>query len=318
MLLPTLRQRKEKHLWQGYNFIMRLQKRYLPLVTFSILALLVALWAGLLRIGWSLPSFPKLVMAHGPLMVCGFLGTLIPLERAVAIRQKWMFAAPILTALGWVTLLISPTIFGAASFTLGSLITLAILLYMFKQEPKIHMGIMTAGSFAWVVGNILWMTGMPIFKLVFWWMAFLVLTIAGERLELSRILRPTPRADPVLRLFHCHYPTWSRNHRRQLRSWHPPKRARTSCSRNLVRPQRHRHPQSAPFHATDTLYRILPVCRVSMVDRRGWVNAWARRAGSGSVLRCDIAHRLRWLCYVDDLWACPYHFPGHRSGPNCF
>ncbi len=129
---------------------------------------------------------------------------------------------------------------------------------------------------------------------------------------------PFPQADPVLRLFHCHYSTWSRNHRRQLRSWHPSKRARTSCSRNLVRPQRHRHPQSAPFHATDTLYRILPVCRVSMVDRRGWVNAWARRAGSGSVLRCDIAHRLRWLCHVDDLRACPYHFPGHRSGPDCF
>lgn len=180
---------------------MRLQKRYLPLVTFSILALLAAMWSGLLRIGWSLPSFPKLVMAHGPLMVCGFLGTLIPLERAVAIRQKWMFAAPILTALGWVTLLISPTIFGAASFTLGSLITLAILLYMFKQEPKIHMGIMTAGSFAWVVGNILWMTGMPIFKLVFWWMAFLVLTIAGERLELSRILRPSPRRTQFFGFF---------------------------------------------------------------------------------------------------------------------
>jgi len=124
-------------------------------------------------------------------MVCGFLGTLIPLERAVAIRKKWMFFAPILTAFGWIALLLSSGLIGASLFTIGSVVTLAILVYMFRCEPKIHMGIMLSGSFAWVVGNILWMTGMPIFKMVFWWMSFLVLTIAGERLELSRVLSPS-------------------------------------------------------------------------------------------------------------------------------
>lgn len=168
---------------------MSIQKRYLPFVVLSLLALLAALWAGLLRIGWGLPSFPKLVVAHGPLMVCGFLGTLIPLERAVAIRKKWMFSASILTGLGWILLLAMPDLIGAILFTLGSLVTVAILIYMFKREPKIHMAVMTAGSLAWLVGNVLWMTGVPIFQMVFWWMAFLVLTIAGERLELSRVLR---------------------------------------------------------------------------------------------------------------------------------
>jgi hypothetical protein len=171
---------------------MKIQKRYLPFVAFSLLALLVALWAGLLRLGWSLPTFPNLAMAHGPLMVCGFLGTLIPLERAVAIRRKWMFAAPILTALGWVSLLASPGVLGAALFTLGSLVMLAILAFMLYHEPQIHSVVMAGGALAWVVGNILWMTGMPLFQMVFWWMAFLVLTIAGERLELSRILHPPP------------------------------------------------------------------------------------------------------------------------------
>jgi len=64
-----------------YNFGMRIQKRYFPFVILSLLALLAALWAGLVRLGWTLPVFPSLVMVHGPLMVCGFLGTLIPLER---------------------------------------------------------------------------------------------------------------------------------------------------------------------------------------------------------------------------------------------
>jgi len=169
---------------------MKVQKRYLPLVALSLFALLFALWAGLLRLGWSLPTFPSLAMAHGPLMVCGFLGTLIPLERAVAIRRKWMFSAPALSALGWVLLLASPA--GTVLFTLGSLVTLAILIFMLVREPEIHTLVMAVGGLSWVVGNILWMTGMPVFQMVFWWMAFPILTIAGERLELSRVLRLTP------------------------------------------------------------------------------------------------------------------------------
>ena len=66
---------------------MKLQTRFIPFIAISILALLLAVWAGLLRIGWSLPTFPALSSAHGPLMIAGFLGVLIPLERAVALRQ---------------------------------------------------------------------------------------------------------------------------------------------------------------------------------------------------------------------------------------
>ncbi len=170
---------------------MSIQKRYFPFIALSLFALLFAMWAGLLRMGWPLLSFPELVTAHGPLMVCGFLGTLIPLERAVAIRQRWMFSAPILTGIGWILLIATPGLIGAILFSLGSLITVAILTYMYRQEPKTYTAIMALGSLAWLVGNILWMIGMPIFQIVFWWMAFLVLTIAGERLELSRVLRPS-------------------------------------------------------------------------------------------------------------------------------
>src|SRR5512145_1906340 len=75
---------------------MKLQLRFLPFILLAILALLFALWAGLLRLGWTLPTFDNLALLHGPLMVSGFLGVLIPLERAVAIRQKWMFAVPLI------------------------------------------------------------------------------------------------------------------------------------------------------------------------------------------------------------------------------
>jgi hypothetical protein len=42
-----------------------------------------------------------------------------------------------------------------------------------------------------LVGNIWWLVGAAIYRLVSWWIGFLVLTIAGERLELNRVLRPT-------------------------------------------------------------------------------------------------------------------------------
>ena len=45
------------------------------------------------------------------------------------------------------------------------------------------------GGLAWLAGNLLWLFGEPIPVAVLWWIGFLVLTVAGERLELSRMLR---------------------------------------------------------------------------------------------------------------------------------
>lgn len=171
---------------------MRIQSRFLPFLALAILALLFALWAGLVRIGWEMPSFPNLSIAHGPLMVSGFLGVLIPLERAVAIRQKWMFAVPAAAGLGSIALLLAPFL-GATLLSLASIGALMILAVMARREPHLHTATMLLGALAWVAGNLLWMFGFPIFQIVYLWMAFLVLTIGGERLELSRVLRPPPR-----------------------------------------------------------------------------------------------------------------------------
>ncbi|HJQ14617.1 MAG TPA: hypothetical protein VJ830_07725 [Anaerolineales bacterium] len=174
-----------------------MQIRFIPFVALAILALLFALWAGLVRMGWQLPSFPNLSMAHGPLMVSGFLGVLIPLERAVAIRQRWMFAVPAAAGLGWVTLLFLPLV-GGMLLTLASFGALLILGVMVRCEPHLHTVTMFAGVLAWLAGNVLWLLGLPIFQMVNLWVAFLVLTIGGERLELNRVLRPSTRQ---LRLF---------------------------------------------------------------------------------------------------------------------
>jgi hypothetical protein len=119
-------------------------------------------------------------------MVSGFLGVLIPLERAVAIRQKWMFAVPAIAGLGWIALLVLPFL-GGLLLTLASLGTLAILGVMARRDPHLHTLTMLLGGVAWLTGNILWMSGLAVFQIVYLWMTFLVLTIAGERLELSRV-----------------------------------------------------------------------------------------------------------------------------------
>ncbi len=168
-----------------------MDRRLFPLLALSILALLFALWSGLLRLGWVLPTFDTLTAAHGPLMISGFLGVLIPLERAVAIRQKWMFAVPLLTGAGWISLLIAPAP-GTVLLTLGSLGAVAILGVMVRREPHIHTMTMAVGTLTWAIGNLFWLSGRPIFQIALLWITFLVLTIGGERLELNRVLRPSP------------------------------------------------------------------------------------------------------------------------------
>ena len=165
----------------------------LPFLFLAILGLLAALWAGLIRLGWQLPALtPSLAMLHGPVMISGFLGTLITLERAVAMKQKWMYLPPLLSGLGWLIATIVPKLpFVVILLTLASLGGVAILAEIVRREFALHTVTMFLGAIAWLTGNLLWTFGWQIYQVVFFWMAFLVLTIAGERLELSRVLRPT-------------------------------------------------------------------------------------------------------------------------------
>ena len=172
---------------------MHLNRVPIPFLILAMLALIAALWAGLVRLGWQLPTFtPSLSLAHGPLMISGFLGTLITLERAVALRQKWMYLPPLLAGLGGLlTFLIRTVPLGAILLTLASLGGAAILIEITRRETALHTVIMLLGALSWVTGNLLWLFGWQIFQIVFFWQAFLVLTIVGERLELSRVLRPS-------------------------------------------------------------------------------------------------------------------------------
>ncbi|MFO1266013.1 MAG: hypothetical protein U1F25_06420 [Rubrivivax sp.] len=171
----------------------------LPFLAFGFVALAVATGAGLARLAWPMPDVMAAAAAlHGPLMVCGFFGVVISLERAVAIGKPWAYAAPLATALGSAAALhgaeaAAPWLYlaGAAMLTLASADVLR------RQREGFNVVIALAAA-CWAVGTAAWAFGVPVLRAIPWWLAFLVLTIAGERLELSRFVPRTPRA---VRLF---------------------------------------------------------------------------------------------------------------------
>jgi hypothetical protein len=164
-----------------------------PIAALGLISLFAALWGALLRAGWSLPPiFSDLPSVHGPLMISGFLGTLISLERAVALKARWAYAAPLLSGLGALILAsgVAPAA-GAFLIVLGSVGMAAIFIAIVRRQPALYTYTMALGAAAWFTGNAIWFTGLPILRVAQWWSAFLILTIVGERLELSRLLRLT-------------------------------------------------------------------------------------------------------------------------------
>ncbi len=163
-----------------------------PLLPLLALSLLAALWAGLLRLGWELPPIqPRLAGSHGSLMVSGFLGTLIAIERVVALGRRWGLLVPILSGSGALVLIVGlPLKLGAGLMTLGSAGMVFISVIIIRHQSALYTWTMALGALAWFGGNLLWLRGATIFSVSYWWGGFLLLTIVGERLELSRVRQP--------------------------------------------------------------------------------------------------------------------------------
>lgn len=208
----------------------------LPFLLLAAAPLSAGIWGGLRRIGWDLPgAFADWVSWHGPLMVTGFLGTLISLERAAgfesqpaeggrirmgAVRVRrtegqdvprarrpvprrseagcrasaWAgraaaYAIPLLSGLAAALAMAgSPAGADLACFAAAGLVLLfAFLLLRHPDLPTLAMGL---GAACWLGGNLAWRAGTHLSLAVPAWEGFLLLTIAGERLELSRFLAP--------------------------------------------------------------------------------------------------------------------------------
>ena len=174
----------------------------LPLLIMGFVSLAFGVLAGLARLGWGVPlPSAQLALLHGPLMICGFLGTVIGLERAVALGHRWAYASPLLTGVGGVAILLGfPIYIGGSAMTLGSIVLLAGTTLIMLRQRELFMVTMALGAASWLAGNLLWLAGIPVSGVVALWANFLVLTIAGERLELSRFLPPSSGAKRVFKI----------------------------------------------------------------------------------------------------------------------
>jgi hypothetical protein len=175
------------------------RRRRAPLLALAVVALFAGLWGGLIRLGLSLPSaVTSAAELHGPLMALGFLGMLVSLERAVALDRPWAYVAPLAAGAGALAALAgAPDALGPALVTLGGAVLLAAHLVLHRLQPSAHNAVMGLGAVAWCAAAVLWLTGADVSRFAPLLAGFLVLTIVGERLELTRAVR---RSNLVRRL----------------------------------------------------------------------------------------------------------------------
>lgn len=178
-----------------------------PLLVLGFVSLASGVLGGLLRVGLGGLPAPELAPGlHGVLMVCGFFGTVIALERAVALGARWAYGAPLACGAGGLLLIIGAPPPGLGLLVFGALLLLAANLAILRRQWSLESMTLGAGAACWLVGNLTILAGQPVPAAVPWWLAFFVLTIGGERLELSRYAPRPPAARTAFIAIVCAIP----------------------------------------------------------------------------------------------------------------
>lgn len=172
----------------------RANSQLLPRALVSAIApvAIVGLYGGLSRMTTDLPAAAAASFFHGALVLHGVFGALIPLERAVALREPWAFGAPVTCLLGSLLLVLGFPDQGWAFYALSALWFTAVSIRIVILQPAPFTVALLLGSLALVSADGLLLAGREISEIVALWLAFLVITVAAERLELSRLLRHHP------------------------------------------------------------------------------------------------------------------------------
>ncbi|MEO5736407.1 MAG: hypothetical protein ABIQ82_03000 [Variovorax sp.] len=159
---------------------------------------------GLWRLGVALPdplSFAwtgQVLMVHAALMICGFLGTVIGIERAVAVKHRAALLAPLASGTGALCLVLGQQAAGAWLGVAAAVAFLAVNAVVVRRQRAAHTLLLLVGAAAWLMGNVLFALGHDGNAVFPWWFAFLVMTIAAERLEMTRLMRRRPGASATL------------------------------------------------------------------------------------------------------------------------
>ncbi|UZN05104.1 hypothetical protein [Cellulomonas sp. S1-8] len=174
--------------------------RHVVLLVPAGLAMLAGLDGALLLLGLPAPvSLDRWSDVHGPLMTLGFVGTLVVLERAVAVRRRGALVAPALLGLGGLALLSPlPLAVGQSAFVAGAVGLVGVYLVVWRRQASVAIAVQALGAAHAVAAAVLWLAGTAVPHLVPCLAGFLVLTIAGERLELLRVAGPGERVEDAV------------------------------------------------------------------------------------------------------------------------
>jgi hypothetical protein len=164
--------------------------------------MLVGVDAGLTLLGaWTPVPSGRLGEAHGVLMVLGFVGTLVALERAVALGSRWGYAAPALMGSGAVVLL-APGIdvVGHPLLVAGTATLCLVYVPLWRRQRDDAVLVSALGAVLALGGAVLVLGGADVALALPWLAGFVVLTIAGERLELARLAMPAGAGTSLVML----------------------------------------------------------------------------------------------------------------------
>jgi hypothetical protein len=168
----------------------------IALLALAVASLAAAILGGLARLGAPNPV-PDAASLHAVLMIGGFLGTVISLERAVALGSRLALAAPFASGAGALLILVGARLPGEMLLAAAPLALVATTVAIVRRQAQIHTVLLVVAAAAWAVGNALYLAAAPLDVAAAWWFDFLVLTIAAERLELTRLVRRSATSRPL-------------------------------------------------------------------------------------------------------------------------
>ncbi len=115
------------------------------LLALGAFCLALGVAGGLLRLGVPIAA-PRGAAYHGFLMTGAFLGTVIALERAIALARPWAFVAPLASGLAGVLLLLGAPGPAAVLALAAPIGLVAIGMGLLRRQREVHIVVLTSAA----------------------------------------------------------------------------------------------------------------------------------------------------------------------------
>ncbi len=162
----------------------------IPALIFAIANLALGVYAGLGRMGGT-STYLTGYLHHGAIMVGGFLGSLIALEKVIPLKERWLLIIPLTSAASVVMLWTGYFTAGVWMLIAASAGLAGVFLFYLSKHRELHLWLMLAGGISLCIGNCVLLSRTFYPSALPWWIGFLLFVIVSERLELSKFLPVT-------------------------------------------------------------------------------------------------------------------------------